>query len=75
MLSGSNYCDVGFVADPDGTRAIVIAAIDNLMKGAAGSAVQSMNVMYGWEETLGLEFPGLHPADSRVLSLGLGAHE
>jgi len=40
---------------------IVIAAIDNLMKGAAGSAVQSMNVMYGWNEKLGLEFPGLHP--------------
>ena len=61
LLSGSNYCDVGFVADPDGTRLIVISAIDNLMKGAAGSAVQSMNVMYGWDEKLGLEFPGLHP--------------
>jgi N-acetyl-gamma-glutamyl-phosphate/LysW-gamma-L-alpha-aminoadipyl-6-phosphate reductase len=61
LLSGSNYCDVGFVSDPEGNRLVVIAAIDNLMKGAAGSAVQSMNVMYGWEETLGLEFPGLHP--------------
>ncbi len=61
LLSGSNYCDIGFVADPDGGRVIVIAAIDNLMKGAAGSAVQSMNVMYGWNEKLGLEFPGLHP--------------
>jgi len=61
LLSGSNYCDVGFVADPNGTRLIVISAIDNLMKGAAGSAVQSMNVMYGWDEKLGLEFPGLHP--------------
>jgi N-acetyl-gamma-glutamyl-phosphate/LysW-gamma-L-alpha-aminoadipyl-6-phosphate reductase len=40
---------------------VIIAAIDNLMKGAAGSAVQSMNVMLGWEETTGLEFPGLHP--------------
>jgi LysW-gamma-L-alpha-aminoadipyl-6-phosphate/LysW-L-glutamyl-5-phosphate reductase len=39
----------------------VIAAIDNLMKGAAGSAVQAMNVMLGWPETTGLEFPGLHP--------------
>jgi N-acetyl-gamma-glutamyl-phosphate/LysW-gamma-L-alpha-aminoadipyl-6-phosphate reductase len=38
-----------------------MAAIDNLMKGAAGSAVQCMNVMHGWPETLGLEFPGLHP--------------
>jgi N-acetyl-gamma-glutamyl-phosphate/LysW-gamma-L-alpha-aminoadipyl-6-phosphate reductase len=61
ILSGSNYCDVGFVADPEGQRLVVIAAIDNLMKGAAGSAVQSMNAMYGWDEKLGLAFPGLHP--------------
>jgi N-acetyl-gamma-glutamyl-phosphate/LysW-gamma-L-alpha-aminoadipyl-6-phosphate reductase len=61
LLSGSNYCDVGFAADPAGQRLVVIAAIDNLMKGAAGTAVQAMNVMYGWPETTGLEFPGLHP--------------
>jgi N-acetyl-gamma-glutamyl-phosphate/LysW-gamma-L-alpha-aminoadipyl-6-phosphate reductase len=61
LLTASNHCDIGFEADPDGRRLIVISAIDNLMKGAAGSAVQSMNVMYGWAETLGLEFPGLHP--------------
>jgi N-acetyl-gamma-glutamyl-phosphate/LysW-gamma-L-alpha-aminoadipyl-6-phosphate reductase len=61
LIAGANYCDVGFVADPEGQRLVVIAAIDNLMKGAAGSAVQSMNVMYGWDETLGLTFPGLHP--------------
>ena len=61
ILTASNYCDIGFVADPGQRRLVVIAAIDNLMKGAAGSAVQSMNVMYGWSETLGLEFPGLHP--------------
>ena len=61
ILSGANYCDIGFVADPDGRRLVVIAAIDNLMKGAAGNAVQAMNVMYGWPETQGLEFPGLHP--------------
>jgi N-acetyl-gamma-glutamyl-phosphate/LysW-gamma-L-alpha-aminoadipyl-6-phosphate reductase len=61
ILTASNYCDVGFVADADQGRLVVIAAIDNLMKGAAGSAVQSMNVMYGWPETMGLEFPGLHP--------------
>jgi len=61
ILTASNYCDVGFVADEGQKRLVVIAAIDNLMKGAAGSAVQSMNVMYGWPETLGLEFPGLHP--------------
>jgi N-acetyl-gamma-glutamyl-phosphate/LysW-gamma-L-alpha-aminoadipyl-6-phosphate reductase len=61
FLSGSNHCDVGFEADPEGRRLVVIAAIDNLMKGAAGSAVQSMNLMYGFPETTGLEFPGLHP--------------
>ena len=61
LLSGSNFCDIGFVLDEAGGRALVVAALDNLMKGAAGSAVQSMNVMYGWPETMGLEFPGLHP--------------
>ena len=61
LLTGSNHCDVGFEADLENRRLIVISAIDNLVKGAAGSAVQSMNVMYGWPETLGLEFPGLHP--------------
>lgn len=61
LLSGANYCDIGFEADPDNDRLVVIAAIDNLMKGAAGNAVQTMNVMYDFPETLGLEFPGLHP--------------
>ena len=61
LLAGSNYCDVGFEVDPDTGRVVVMAAIDNLMKGAAGSAVQAMNVMMGWDETAGLTFPGLHP--------------
>jgi N-acetyl-gamma-glutamyl-phosphate/LysW-gamma-L-alpha-aminoadipyl-6-phosphate reductase len=61
ILTASNYCDVGFAADKGQQRLVVIAAIDNLMKGAAGSTVQTMNVMYGLPETLGLEFPGLHP--------------
>lgn len=61
ILSGSNYCDIGFEADPHARRLIVIAAIDNLMKGAAGSAVQCMNLMCGFPETMGLEFAGLHP--------------
>ncbi|MGD8627094.1 MAG: N-acetyl-gamma-glutamyl-phosphate reductase [Anaerolineae bacterium] len=60
-LSGANYCDVGFVADEGRKRLVVVAAIDNLMKGAAGNAVQTMNVMYSWPERTGLEFPGLHP--------------
>jgi N-acetyl-gamma-glutamyl-phosphate/LysW-gamma-L-alpha-aminoadipyl-6-phosphate reductase len=61
LLTASNHCDVGFEADPGNKRLIIIAAIDNLMKGAAGSAMQSVNLMYGFPETLGLEFPGLHP--------------
>lgn len=61
VLAGSNYCDVGFACDPDGRRVVVLGAIDNLMKGSAGSAVQAMNLMFGFPETLGLEFPGLHP--------------
>ena len=61
ILTGSNYCDVGFAADPKNKRLIVIAAIDNLMKGAAGNAVQTMNVMLGWPEATGLAFAGLHP--------------
>ncbi|MFZ1771206.1 MAG: Asd/ArgC dimerization domain-containing protein, partial [Caldilinea sp.] len=61
ILAGSNYADVGFELDAATGRVVAIAAIDNLMKGAAGSAVQAMNVMYGWEETAGLGFAGLHP--------------
>jgi N-acetyl-gamma-glutamyl-phosphate/LysW-gamma-L-alpha-aminoadipyl-6-phosphate reductase len=61
ILSGSNYADVGFELDVQTGRVVAMCAIDNLMKGAAGSAVQCLNVMMGWDETLGLEFPGLHP--------------
>jgi LysW-gamma-L-alpha-aminoadipyl-6-phosphate/LysW-L-glutamyl-5-phosphate reductase len=61
ILAGSNYVDVGFEFDPVHQRVVSMAAIDNLMKGAAGSAVQSMNLMCGFDETAGLTFPGLHP--------------
>jgi N-acetyl-gamma-glutamyl-phosphate/LysW-gamma-L-alpha-aminoadipyl-6-phosphate reductase len=61
ILSGSNYADVGFEMDPQTGRVVALCAIDNLMKGAAGTALQCANVMMGWDETLGLEFPGLHP--------------
>jgi len=61
ILAGSNYADIGFSLDPDSGRVISMAAIDNLMKGAAGSAVQCMNLMCSFEESAGLEFPGLHP--------------
>jgi N-acetyl-gamma-glutamyl-phosphate/LysW-gamma-L-alpha-aminoadipyl-6-phosphate reductase len=61
LLSGSNFCDLGFAVDDAGERLVLIAALDNLVKGAAGGAVQSVNVAAGFAETAGLEFPGLHP--------------
>lgn len=61
ILSGSNYADVGFELDEQSGRVVAICAIDNLMKGAAGTALQCVNLMYGWDETTGLTFPGLHP--------------
>jgi N-acetyl-gamma-glutamyl-phosphate/LysW-gamma-L-alpha-aminoadipyl-6-phosphate reductase len=62
LLAGTNFCDVGFELDADSGRLVVISAIDNLMKGAAGQAVQCMNLMNGLDETTGLSFPGLHPS-------------
>jgi N-acetyl-gamma-glutamyl-phosphate/LysW-gamma-L-alpha-aminoadipyl-6-phosphate reductase len=62
LLAGSNYCDIGFERDPHSNRLVVISAIDNLMKGAAGQAVQAFNIAQGFDETTSLEFPGLHPA-------------
>jgi LysW-gamma-L-alpha-aminoadipyl-6-phosphate/LysW-L-glutamyl-5-phosphate reductase len=61
ILSGANYADVGFEIDEATGRTVSLCAIDNLMKGAAGSAVQAMNLMCGFEERAGLDFPGLHP--------------
>ena len=61
ILAGSNYADLGFDLHEGTGHLVSICAIDNLMKGASGSAVQCMNLMFGYEETLGLEFSGLHP--------------
>jgi N-acetyl-gamma-glutamyl-phosphate/LysW-gamma-L-alpha-aminoadipyl-6-phosphate reductase len=61
VLAGSNYADLGFDLDESNGHIVSICAIDNLMKGAAGTAVQCMNLMLGFDETLGLEFSGLHP--------------
>jgi N-acetyl-gamma-glutamyl-phosphate/LysW-gamma-L-alpha-aminoadipyl-6-phosphate reductase len=61
ILAGTNYADVGFAVEDGGRRVVVLAAIDNLMKGAAGSAVQCMNLMLDLPEATGLTFPGLHP--------------
>lgn len=51
----SNYCDLGFSLAKDGRRLIVVSCLDNLLKGAAGQAVQNMNLMYGWDEAEGLQ--------------------
>lgn len=51
----TNYCDLGSCLADDGRRLVVISCIDNLLKGAAGQAVQNMNLMYGWGEEEGLQ--------------------
>jgi N-acetyl-gamma-glutamyl-phosphate/LysW-gamma-L-alpha-aminoadipyl-6-phosphate reductase len=61
FLAGTNYADVGWEYQPETGRLVALSAIDNLGKGAAGSAVQCMNLMLGFNETAGLAFPGLHP--------------
>jgi LysW-gamma-L-alpha-aminoadipyl-6-phosphate/LysW-L-glutamyl-5-phosphate reductase len=61
ILQGTNYCDVGFAVDPHAHRVVALAALDNLMKGAAGAAVQCLNVRAGFPETTALDFLGLHP--------------
>jgi N-acetyl-gamma-glutamyl-phosphate reductase len=50
----TNYCDIGFHLAPDRRRCILVSCLDNLLKGAAGQAVQNMNLMYGWNESEGL---------------------
>ena len=62
ILVGSNFADVGWSLDAESGRVVCLAAIDNLGKGAAGTAIQSMNLMCGFDERAGLEFAGLHPA-------------
>lgn len=61
LLIGTNYCDIGFELDNRNNRLVIMSAIDNLMKGASGQAVQCMNIMSGFRENLGLEAIGFHP--------------
>jgi LysW-gamma-L-alpha-aminoadipyl-6-phosphate/LysW-L-glutamyl-5-phosphate reductase len=61
MLSGTNFCDVGFSLGADGRGVVLVAALDNLVKGGAGNAVQCLNIRAGWPERTGLEFGGLYP--------------
>ncbi len=61
LVEGTNFCDIGFERDERTGRLVVISAIDNLMKGAAGQAVQCFNLMCGFAERAGLDGVGLHP--------------
>jgi N-acetyl-gamma-glutamyl-phosphate reductase len=54
-VARTSYADIGFQIAADGRRAIVVSCLDNLLKGAAGQAVQNLNVMMGWPESEGLE--------------------
>jgi N-acetyl-gamma-glutamyl-phosphate reductase len=60
-VRGSNFCDIGIAVDERTGRVIVVSAIDNLVKGASGQAVQNMNLMCGFPETLGLDFLPIFP--------------
>jgi N-acetyl-gamma-glutamyl-phosphate/LysW-gamma-L-alpha-aminoadipyl-6-phosphate reductase len=61
LVAGTNLADVGWQLDSTNGRLVALVAIDNLGKGAAGSAIQSLNLMMGWDEMAGLNFAGLHP--------------
>jgi N-acetyl-gamma-glutamyl-phosphate reductase len=61
QVRGSNYCDIGFAIDGRTNRLIIVSAIDNLLKGGAGQAVQNMNIMAGFEEDAGINQPPLFP--------------
>ena len=60
-VEGSNYVDIGFKIDLRTNRIIMMGAIDNLVKGAAGQAVQNMNLMFGEKESEGLELVPMFP--------------
>lgn len=60
-VEGSNYVDIGFKLDPRTNRIIMMGAIDNLVKGAAGQAVQNMNLLFGLPESEGLELVPMFP--------------
>lgn len=61
IVVGSNFCDIGFELDTRVDRLVVFSAIDNLVKGAAGQAIQCLNIMLGVNEKTGLEHSGFHP--------------
>ena len=60
-VEGSNYVDINFKVDPRTKRVVIMGAIDNLVKGAAGQAVQNMNLMFGLDEAQGLNLVPMFP--------------
>ena len=60
VVVGTNLCDIGFVLDDHVDRLVILSAIDNLVKGAAGQAVQCFNIMLGLNERTGLDMIGIH---------------
>jgi N-acetyl-gamma-glutamyl-phosphate reductase len=60
-VRGSNFCDIGFEVEQGSDRIVIISAIDNLVKGASGQAIQNMNLMFGLNETMGLWTPATAP--------------
>jgi len=59
--AGSNFCQIGVDVDHKRGRVVIFSALDNLVKGAAGAAVQNMHVMFGLPEETGLTMLGMHP--------------
>ena len=53
-VAHTNFCDIGWRVGPDGSQVVMVACIDNLVKGAAGQAIQNFNVAFGFDETAGL---------------------
>ncbi len=60
-VSGSNFCDIGIKVDERVDRIVITSALDNLVKGASGQAIQNMNIMQGFEEKMGLQSPAIFP--------------
>jgi N-acetyl-gamma-glutamyl-phosphate reductase len=61
FVRGSNFCDIGITLDNRANRIVVVSAIDNLVKGASGQAIQNMNLICGFPEELGLEGLAIFP--------------
>ena len=62
FVKGANFCDIGMTIDQRTNRVIAVGALDNLVKGAAGQAIQNMNLLFGWPEFSGLKQSAIFPA-------------